>query len=136
MTVYADSSAVLKLYLDEVETDEARELLRSDPHWMSSCLTMVEVRRNLVRLLGSDDLARGRTEFLRDWRAVVAIAIDDSACERASVLAERTGVRTLDAMQLEAAERTGAPDGLPIVTFDRRLAQAARSLGWNVLGAR
>jgi predicted nucleic acid-binding protein len=43
-------------------------------------------------------------------------------------------VRTLDALHLGAAERVGGA-ALPFVTFDRRLAAAARRLGWTVLGA-
>ena len=45
-----------------------------------------------------------------------------------------TGCRTLDALHLAAAERSGGRS-LPIVTFDRRLAQAARSVGFTVIGS-
>lgn len=135
MTLYADASAVMKLYLDEVGSDVARETLRSDPLWMSACITAVEVRRNLARLLVDPELTLARSEFSRDWAEVVSIAIDDTSAHRAGELAETTGVRTLDALHLEAAERSGARDGVPLVTFDIRLAGAARSLGWTVLGA-
>ena len=134
MTLYADASAILKLYLDEVDSDVARDTLRRDPRWISACVTAVEVRRNLARLLAGDELDRVRTEFRRDWLEVASLAIDDSASERAAVLAEATGVRALDALHLEAAERAQAGEGVPIMTFDIRLADAARSLGWEVLG--
>jgi len=54
-------------------------------------------------------------------------------CERAGDLAETLGVRTLDAFHLGAAERAGA-GALHFLTYDVRQAQAARSLGWTVLG--
>ncbi|HSI97752.1 MAG TPA: type II toxin-antitoxin system VapC family toxin [Gaiellaceae bacterium] len=137
MTVYAEASALLKLYLDEVDSDVARGLLRGDPEWwVSTCVTAVEVRRSLTRLLVGEELVRARSEFRRDWSDVVSIAVDDATSDRVAQLAEATEVRTLDALHLEAAERAGAGDGLvSIVSFDVRLAEAARSLGWTVLGA-
>lgn len=135
MTLYADASAILKLYLDEVGSDFARATLRDDPVWISACVTVVEVRRNLARLLSGDELTRAQAEFGRDWSEVASLAIDDSTAERAAVLAEMTGVRALDALHLEAAERARAGQGVPIVTFDIRLADAVRSLGWEAIGA-
>ncbi|HJS49970.1 MAG TPA: type II toxin-antitoxin system VapC family toxin [Gaiellaceae bacterium] len=134
MTVYADASAILKLYLDEPDSDTARGTLRADPRWISACITVVEVRRNLARLLDGVELTQAYTEFRRDWSEVASLAIDDVTSERAAALAEATGVRTLDALHLEAAERAAADERVPIVTFDLRLAEAARSLGWTVLG--
>ena len=135
MTLYADASAILKLYLDEVGSDFARATLRDNPVWISACVTVVEVRRNLARLLSGDEFARARAEFSRDWSEVASLAIDDSTAERAAVLAEMTGVRALDALHLEAAERARAGEGVPIVTFNIRLADAVRSLGWEAIGA-
>lgn len=45
-----------------------------------------------------------------------------------------TGTRTLDALHLAAAERAGG-SALRFLTFDMRLAQAARSIGFIVVGA-
>lgn len=59
---------------------------------------------------------------------------DSDTCEAAAAIAEVTGVRTLDALHLAAARRVGAP-AVPLLTFDLRGAQAARSLGFTVLGA-
>ena len=134
MTLYADASAIMKLYLAEPDSDVAQVTLRGDPEWISACLTLVEVRRNLARLLEGEDLTRARAELLQDWSEVVSIALDESMSERAALLAETTGVRTLDALHLAAAENAGGGE-LPMVTFDQRLADAARSLGWTVLGA-
>lgn len=131
--LYADANAVLKLYFDEPDSDVAHEILRGDPEWVSACVTAVEVRRNLARLLAGDDLERARAEFKRDWSEVVSIVIDDATSDRAARLAEVTGVRSLDALHLGAAASAGVDEGLPLVTFDGRLRDAARSLGWTVL---
>jgi uncharacterized protein len=135
VTVYADASAILKLYFDEPESAHAEEILRGDPRWITGFHSLVEVRRNLARALEADVLLAAQRQFAADWDALEAIELDAGLCVDAVELAERTGVRTLDALHLGAAVVAGASDGVPVVTFDRRLADAARSLGWAVLPA-
>jgi predicted nucleic acid-binding protein len=52
----------------------------------------------------------------------------------AAEIAEITGVRSLDALHLAAASRVGR-DAITFLAYDLRLAQAARELGFRVLGA-
>ena len=131
--MYAEASAVLKLHIDEPESDHAESLLEG-VHWASGRHTYVEVRRNLARLLAGTSLDDARAAFVSSWSDVDVIDLAEAVVEHAAELAERTGARALDALHLGAASAAGANDGLPIVTFDRRLAEAARSLGWTVLG--
>ncbi len=133
MTVYVDASALVKLYVDEPESERARAVLKVERRWTSAVHALVEVRRALHRLLAADDLRRARDEFADDWATMTVLEIDDPLSRRAAEIAEETRVRTLDALHLAAAERAGA-DGLIFVTFDRRQADAAQSLGWTVLG--
>lgn len=134
MTIYVDSSALLKLYLDEPESRGAAALLEADVDWVCGAHTLVEVRRNLRRLLTGATLRDARRKFLRQWRRVRVVELDAATCEVAAELAEETGARTLDALHLGAAHRAG--EGLlPFLTYDRRQAAAARELGWTVLGA-
>lgn len=132
MTIYVDSSALLKIYLDEPDTDTAEAVLTGE-RWVTGRHTLVEVRRNLQRALGGSELDSARARFERDWREIDAVDLGVAASELAAEMAERTGVRSLDALHLGAAGLAGAGDGLPIATFDHRLAGAARSLGWTVL---
>lgn len=48
MTLYADSSALLKRYVGEDDSDAAVELLGSDATLVTGRHTVVEVRRNLA----------------------------------------------------------------------------------------
>ena len=96
--------------------------------------TIVEVRRNLARLLSGRDLVAARAAFAEDLRAVSIIELDEATCESAASIAETTGVRTLDALHLAAAQRVSAP-GFGFLTFDLRQAQAARVLGLTVVTA-
>lgn len=132
MSVYVDSSALLKIYLDEPETDAAEEVL-TGKRWVTGRHTLVEVRRNLHRVLQGGELDSARSRFAHDWEEIDAMDLGEATSELAAVMAERTGVRSLDALHLGAAGMAGADNGLPIVTFDRRLSDAARSLGWTVL---
>jgi predicted nucleic acid-binding protein len=130
---YVDASAVVKLYAEEADSPRATELL--DTAWTTGRHTRIEVRRAFAHGLDGDSLEHARTRFDEDWEATAVVELDARVCERAVALAEETRARTLDALHLAAAELAGADEGLPIVTFDPRLADAARSLGWTVLGA-
>jgi predicted nucleic acid-binding protein len=134
VTLYVDSSAWLKRYLDERGSDDARRHLAADPGWVTANHTYTEVYR-LLRIADPDDLFAHDVEALEDdWRRTVVVALDDALCRRAAMLATVTRTRSLDALHLAAAERAGGPS-VPLLTFDVRLATAARSLGFTVLGS-
>lgn len=134
MSLYVDSSALLKRYVEELDSGTAEAMLRADPSLLTARHTIVEVRRNLARLLADRDLADARTAFSHDLRSISIIEIDEVTCESAATIAEAIGVRALDALHLAAAQRIAAP-GVAFLTFDFRQAQAARTLGLAVLGA-
>lgn len=134
MSLYVDSSALLKRYIDEPDSETAEALLGSDPSLLTARHTIVEVRRNLARLLDETDATAARSAFTQDLRVLSIVELDEVTCETAAGIAEMTGVRTLDALHLAAAQRVGGP-AVPFLTFDLRQAQAARSLGLTVVGA-
>lgn len=134
MSVYVDSSAFLKLYFEERDSQLADDVLASNPEWVTARHTLVEVRRNLARELEGASLTAARQQFDRDFRSAAVVELTPEVCDAAADIAEVTGARTLDALHLGAARTVGG-GLLPIVTFDLRQAQAARALGWTVLGS-
>ncbi len=130
---YVDSNVLLKALLDEPDSGLADAILDADPEWCTGRHTLVEVRRNLARSVESGEIAEVRADFLVQWNRMRIVELDERLCERAAELAEQTGARALDALHLGAADVLGEGT-LPFVTFDRRLARSARSLGWTVLG--
>jgi uncharacterized protein len=134
VSLYVDSSALLKRYVEEPDSEAAESLLRSDPSLLTARHTLVEVRRNLARLLDERDAAVARAGFMQDLSVLSIVELDEVTCETAAAIAELTGVRTLDALHLAAAQRIGGP-AVPFLTFDLRQAQAARSVGLTVVGA-
>ncbi len=133
MSTYVDSSALLKRYVDEPDSSAADALLRGDM-LLTARHTIVEVRRSLARLLAGRELRAARAAFAEDLGAISIIELDAATCESAAAIAEATGVRTLDALHLAAAQRVAEP-GLGFLTFDLRQAQAARALGLTVVTA-
>lgn len=134
MTLYLDSSALLKRYIDEPDSQQYNSFLGSDESWMTCRITWVEVWRNLGRRLTGADAPAARDAFRVDWAHLAIIEIDSVLAQDAGRLADLTGVRSLDAIHLAAVQRTG-PSGVTLVTADLRQAQAARTLGWTVLDA-
>lgn len=132
--MYVDSSALLKRYVEEPDSAAADALLRADPALLTARHTIVEVRRNLARLLSGRDLTAARRAFANDLRSISIIELDEATSESAAMIAETTGVRTLDAFHLAAAQRVLAP-GVGFLTFDLRQAHAARALGLAVVTA-
>jgi len=133
VSLYVDSSALLKHYVDEPDRERFEQIFASDPVRLTGRHSVVEVRRNLARLLEPRDALAMRAAFAEDLRTLHLVEIDAVLCEDAAGVAEVTGVRTLDALHLAAARRAG--DGVTLLTFDLRQAQAARSLGLPVVGA-
>lgn len=134
MTTYVDSSALLKRYVNEFDSDMANDLLASDDVLVTSWITMVEVRRNLARMLRGKALDAARRHFTKDLDAIALVSVDETTCHLAVGIAEDLGVRSLDSLHLASAQRLLIA-AMPFITFDRRQAQAARLLGFTVLGA-
>jgi predicted nucleic acid-binding protein len=132
--LYVDTSALLKRYVDEPDSDTADALLGRAELLLTARHTIVELRRNLARLLAGAQLTRARGAFHEDLDAFGIIDLDAATCDLAATLAEQTGVRTLDALHLGAATRAGGA-AITFCTFDVRQATAARALGFTVVGA-
>jgi uncharacterized protein len=133
VTLYVDSSALLKRYVDEHDSDAAVGLLATDPVLVTSRVTEVEVRRNLARLLDGADLTAARRQFGADLDAFALVSLDAVTCNEAARIAEETLCRSLDALHLASAVRAGRATTL--LTFDLKQAQAARRVGITVVGS-
>jgi predicted nucleic acid-binding protein len=121
---YLDSSAFVKLAVEEAETPALRSYLGADgaARSVSSALLRTEALR-AVRHLGPEALATVRDGL----RRVDLIGIDDRILDAAGTLEPRV-LRTLDAIHLATALAVG--DDLDVIlTYDDRLVEAARLVG-------
>ena len=133
MSVYLDASALVKLYREEPASHAVTRLLAEAEQWVSARHSYVEVRRAIWRTLPGAVAVPARNQFEEDWNSFDVVELDESTCIGAAAVAENTGLRTLDALHLAAAQRAGGGE-LTFVTFDERQAAAARSFGWTVAG--
>ncbi len=131
--LYVDTSALLKLYVDEHGTAVVVDHLANDVVLVTSQLTEAEVRRNLARLLDGDALLSAQQAFAVDLDAFAIVALDRTVLSNAAQIAESTLGRSLDAVHLAAARRAGP--NISVLTFDVRQAKAARQIGLATIGA-
>lgn len=125
--LYLDSSAFVKVLVEEPESGALRAFLASNPaRRVSSTLLRAEALR-AVRNLGSDTL----TAIREGLRRVDLIGIDDRILDVAGTMEPRIP-RTLDAIHLATALTLG-DDLDAIVTYDDRMTDAARLLGLSTL---
>lgn len=123
--VYLDASAIVKLVLPESGTGELVDYLESRPTRLTSAISPVEVGRAVFRRLGGQ-VAVANAVF----EDIVVMGLSSSIAGRASSIEPAT-LRALDAIHLSAAVELG--DGLEVlITYDRRLAEAAREAGLPV----
>ena len=119
---YLDSSAIVKLAVEEPESAALRRHLRSKSPLISSALARAEVLRALM-LEGNAGIARGRAVLSR----IDVIRINDRILNASGSLQPNT-LRTLDAIHLATAMELGRDLG-QIITYDERMVDGARELG-------
>jgi predicted nucleic acid-binding protein len=131
LTLYLDSSALVKRYVVEKGSDEVREAMAVAARWSSCRHGFVEV----VRAVGLNAGELGAKRVRDEWAACSVIELDQGLAERAARLAIATGLRTLDALHLAAALTLPAESAV-FATWDHRLHHAAREQGLRTLPAR
>jgi predicted nucleic acid-binding protein len=125
--LYLDSSAIVKLVVPEPETGALVQTLRSDPEMVSSVLAWVEVLR-AVRRSGARRAVADRAESI--LRRMALVRLEEGVMRTASTLKPHE-IRTLDAIHLATALSL-APALGGLITYDARLASAARAAGITV----
>lgn len=130
MTLYLDSSALVKRYVAEEGSRAVIAAMEQTARWVSCRLCFVETVRAVGIKVGSEGTSRVKA----DWSALEVIEVDASLAERAADLALSHRLRSLDALHLAAA--LTVPDrGVIFATWDARLHRAARTHGLRTLPA-
>ena len=120
---YLDTSAAVKLLMNERESPALRKWLRRRPERASAALLRIE----LVRVLRRAGLAEIIPEARKLLAGVHLIRLDDALLDRAGEI-DPVDLRCLDSIHLAAAASLGDDLGA-VVTYDDRMLQAASSLG-------
>jgi predicted nucleic acid-binding protein len=126
---YLDSSAIVKLAVAEPESAALRRYLSRRRPVVSSALARTEVARALMPS-GAEAVARGELVL----RTIQLMRVNDRVLGEAGRLTP-TDLRSLDAIHLASARQLGEAIR-EIVTYDGRMADAARTRGWAVSSPR
>ena len=123
---YLDSSALVKLAVQEPESSALRRYLARRRLVISSALARTEVARALLPS-GADAARRGQDVLA----SVELLRISDRVLRAAGAMPP-VDLRSLDAIHLASAELLGSDLGA-FVTYDMRLASAATVRGLRVV---
>lgn len=141
--LYLDTSALVKIYIDERGSERMNELASPDAdHDLAICLvTQVEFhsairRRRRVGELGDEAVKQAAESFDSQFRAkFLRRPLNDWTLNLASELTSRHPLRAYDAVQLASCLALEMDTGLSptFVCADRRLLDAAEAEGLAVL---
>ncbi len=133
--LYADTSALVKLVVREAESDALETEVSRWDRIAASDLVAIELPRATARARseGRADVADGRVVL--ELLAALSIVPTTDEVRALAATMEPVELRTLDAIHLSCALALG--DELAgVLTYDRRMADAARSRGVAVIGPR
>jgi len=125
LTVYLDTSALVKLVVIEKESRALRTFLKREPEQFSCAIARTELLRAVHRG-GSAAIEDAR----RVLRSINLIHLGDALLDAAGML-DPVNMRSLDAIHLAAASVL-APELTALVTYDKRMAEGAALLGFPV----
>ena len=132
MTLFVDTSALVKRYVSEPDRQLVIDTMAADDVWVASSLARTEAMLTLHQLApGPHSQERLWHAFRDDWDAFVVVPVDDRCLARAVELGAQFSLRVVDAIHLAAADRLPRP--LKYLTFDRRQIPAASALELEVV---
>jgi len=137
--VYFDSSALVKLVLDESGSDIAAAIWNGCDAALSSRLAYPEVCAALAAAGRNRDLTKSAAraaaaEWEIFWASMRPVELSSDVEQSAGELAALHGLRGADAVHLASALALGATD-LTVVVWDRRLHAGAIAVGLAVAPA-
>lgn len=122
---YVDASALVKLVVLEPGSSQMRRWYVEAERIATSRVGIIETRRAAARHPHDED------DLQALLRSIGVIELDLMVADRAAML-RPPGLRTLDAIHLATASQLGLEIDA-FVTYDDRLAEAARALGLPVV---
>ena len=140
MILYVDTSALVKLYVEETDSPSVRTWVEAASAVLTVRIAYAEARAAFARLRREGALTRPQlrrlvTHLDEDWSRYSIIEATESVVRRAGVLAERYALRGYDAVHLAAALEARGPGGaVTFACFDAKLGRAARQEGLEIPG--
>jgi predicted nucleic acid-binding protein len=122
---YLDASAILRVIMPHAWTPALVAFLVGRGQLGTSVIAVVETRRGLMRDRAPEDQVATAEKLLSE---LLKVAVTSDVIRTASTIPRPT-LRALDALHVASAIEAGAT---VLVTYDRNMATAARSVGLKV----
>ena len=139
MNLYIDTSALMKLFIQETYSDEIRRLVKDADLVATGLITRAETAAGINRLtrmnlVKQEECEEALSNFRNEWGDYHRILITEQIVIRADFLTGQYSLRGYDAVHLACAltwsELLGAP--ITMATFDKELHEAAKKSGIEV----
>ena len=133
MILFCDTSALVKLYVEEEFSADVRDL--SDK---AKAIAAAFARRARENPADTEVMDAIRANLRTDWPDFAIVEVTQALVELAGEYADTFALRGYDSVQLAAARmlQVGANDAFCFACFDTRLRKAASVLGMQTLGTR
>jgi len=132
-SLYVETSALLKRYVQEPESDDCQAILNVHSHRITSRITITETLINLRKRLSTAEFAIASKLFQSDINVFDVVEFDAELSFRAIEVATGNSLGTLDAIHLASALRVKGSQ-VAFLTYDKGLANCAKKNGLRVLG--
>ena len=137
MTLYLDTSTLVKLYFDEPGSDDIRRLVQAADAVATSSIAYAETRATLARrrrerVLTGTHYKDAAEAFELDWSRFAVVTLTEELTLAAGRLTEAHDVRGCDAIHLASFEwllSRSVDDEVQFSCADDRLTRAAATLG-------
>ena len=133
ITLYLDTSSLVKLYIEETGSDEVRQDLGDAAAGATSAIAYAEARAAFARLRRHGTITAAvfrsvKRDFDADWSRYLVVEPTLELCRTAGDLAERYRLRGFDSIHLATflhVAREARPSEARFSSFDGRLNRAA-----------
>ena len=137
MIVYFDTSALIKRYLQEVDSNKVNNLLNEPEHLFGSIvITQVEMsaafqKAARMKITSLAKVSEIWGDFLDHWKSFTRLRVTAGTIEKASDIAWNYGLRGYDSLHLAAALlwQETLDTKVTFAVFDQELWQASRKAG-------
>jgi uncharacterized protein len=133
-SLYLDSSALLKRYLEEEFSQQCEETIVKYQDKYISQIGVTETLINLRKRLSAAEFAMATKLFEADIAIFNIIEFDEATSYLAVEISEGTNLATLDAIHLASAASLGSKT-IDFLTYDKVQRKAAKSLGFKTPGS-
>jgi predicted nucleic acid-binding protein len=140
ITLYLDTSSLVKLYIEEKGTDDVRQDLGEASAGATSLVAYAEARAAFARLRRQGTITAAafravKRDFDADWSKYLVVEPTPELCQIAGEFAQRYRLRGFDSIHLATflhVAREARPSETRFSSFDRQLNRAALTVARGI----